>query len=130
MIRCLRAGLWYFTILFAIGWVLGPIRVLVLEPQFGALAALLIEAPVMIGAMIFVVRWLTTRMRIPYALVARLLMGTSALLLLLVAEVVAMRLVEGEPIVSYAEKFAGIEGIVTALLYAVFAVMPLLVNRR
>jgi len=45
----LRAGLVYFALVFAAGFVLGAIRVPLLEPRFGERAAQLIEMPIMLA---------------------------------------------------------------------------------
>ena len=39
--RALRAGLVYFLLVFAVGWILGPIRELWAVPHFGRTAAML-----------------------------------------------------------------------------------------
>jgi hypothetical protein len=46
--RPLKAGLIYFLLVFAFGWVLGPIRELWAVPRFGRRAALLVEAVIML----------------------------------------------------------------------------------
>jgi hypothetical protein len=50
--RPLKAGLIYFMLVFALGWVLGPIRELWAVPRFGRTAALLVEAVIMLIAMV------------------------------------------------------------------------------
>jgi len=55
--RALKAGLVYFLLVFGLGWVLGPIRELWAVPRFGRVAALLIEAIIMLIAMIVSSRW-------------------------------------------------------------------------
>jgi hypothetical protein len=44
------AAVLYFLAAFGAGFLLGPIRVLVLEPRLGAFAAVLIEAPLLLAA--------------------------------------------------------------------------------
>ena len=50
--RRLKAGLIYFLLIFALGWVLGPIRELWAVPRFGRITALLCEAVIMVIAML------------------------------------------------------------------------------
>ena len=50
--RVLKAGVIYFLLVFAVGWVLGPIRELWAVPHFGRIAAMLSEAVIMLIAMI------------------------------------------------------------------------------
>ena len=49
----LKAAIYYFVTVFAVGIVLGPLRALVVKPRVGGLAAVLVEVPVMIAAMVF-----------------------------------------------------------------------------
>ena len=42
--RALKAGVIYFLLVFAVGWILGPIRELWAVPHFGRMAAALSEA--------------------------------------------------------------------------------------
>jgi len=50
--RSIKAGVIYFLLVFALGWVLGPIRELWAVPRFGRIMALLLEAVIMLIAMI------------------------------------------------------------------------------
>ncbi|MGL6074214.1 MAG: hypothetical protein ACRC8S_08635 [Fimbriiglobus sp.] len=57
----LKAALVYFSLVFGIGFLLGPIRVLILEPQVGGRIAELIEAPLMLTAILLAGRWISRR---------------------------------------------------------------------
>ncbi len=46
-----RLGLAYFAVIFGLGFLLGTVRTLLLEPRIGALPAVALELPVMLGAM-------------------------------------------------------------------------------
>lgn len=81
-----RAGSAYFGGMFLLGFALGTIRVLLLEPRLGASAATLMELPIMLGVSWFYCGWLLQRFRVAVALAARVSMGAVALALLLVAE--------------------------------------------
>jgi hypothetical protein len=50
--RIAAAAALYFTIVFGVGFLLGPIRVLWLEPLVGPTAAALCEAPFLLAAMV------------------------------------------------------------------------------
>ena len=50
--RALKAGLVYFLFVFAVGWILGPIRELWAVSHLGRMAAMLSEAVIMLIAMI------------------------------------------------------------------------------
>ncbi len=48
--RAVLAGVLYFGLVFALGFILGTLRVLVLEPRLGSTGAVLLELPVMLAA--------------------------------------------------------------------------------
>ena len=83
--RIARAAIAYFAIIFALGFVLGTIRVLWLAPQVGETAASFAEIPLMLCASWFVARWLVSRHDITDGLQA-LAMGALAFAFLMVAE--------------------------------------------
>lgn len=60
-VQVLRGAAIYFGVVFGIGFVLGPFRVLLLEPRVGDRAAQLIEAPVMAAAILLAGRWVGRR---------------------------------------------------------------------
>jgi len=49
--RALKAGVIYFVLVFAVGWVLGPIRELWAVPRFGRTTAVSFEPVIMLAAM-------------------------------------------------------------------------------
>jgi hypothetical protein len=81
-----QAGAVYFAIAFAAGFALGPVRMLVLEPRVGKLAAVLIEHPVILLVSLIAARWVVSRWAKWAGLLQRLAIGLIALLLLLSAE--------------------------------------------
>lgn len=123
------AGILYFALVFALGFVLGTLRVLWLEPAVGDLAAVLIELPVMLGAAWWICRALVNRFQVPPDGRHRLGMGALALGLLLSAEWLLSLAVfdraPGEIIAQYgtAHGAAGLAG------QLVFGFMPLLLAR-
>lgn len=80
------AGLVYFAIVFAIGFALGSVRVLLVAPVLGALGAVLLELPVMLLACWFVSGWLVRRMIGTDSVHAAMFMGVLAFACLMVAE--------------------------------------------
>lgn len=82
----LRAAFSYFAIVFAAGFLLGTLRALVVAPAFGELAAVALEAPVMLALSWWVCGLLIRRFAVSEAASARLTMGFVALALLLVGE--------------------------------------------
>ena len=75
--RALKAGVIYFLLVFAVGWILGPIRELWAVPHFGRVTAMLSEAVIMLIAMIVAARWVIRRFAVPQALGATLLNGSG-----------------------------------------------------
>ena len=79
--------------LFAAGFVLGGIRTLYVAPRLGTRMAELLEAPIMLVVTIVASHWIILRFRVPTTVSARLAMGCTALVLLLIAEFALVRLV-------------------------------------
>jgi hypothetical protein len=125
----LRAGALYFALVFAAGWVLGPIRQLFVVPRLGETAGALLEAPFMLLAMMVAARWTITRLAIAPGLGPRAAVGLVALGLVLVAELAGARWLRGLSIGEYLAKFVSASGGISALLFVVFALMPTLVAR-
>ena len=129
MARVVGAGLLYFALTFGAGFLLGPIRILVLEPRVGVRAAELLEIPVMIGVTLLAARWVTRRLAVPPAAGPRLGMGLLAAGLLLVAEFTLVLRLRGLALEDY---FASRDPVSGSAYYAsvlLLALFPLLVNR-
>ena len=86
MTAAFRASMAYFAIAFAVGFVLGTIRVLVVVPLFGDTGAVLLELPVMLAVSWFASAWLVGRLAVSPAARERLVMGAVAFALLMLAE--------------------------------------------
>jgi hypothetical protein len=85
--RALKAGVIYFLLVFAVGWIMGPIRELWAVPHFGRVAAMLSEAIVILIAMIVAARWVIRRFDVPRMLPATISMGLIAIGMLLPVEI-------------------------------------------
>lgn len=86
MKRALIAGAAYFLMLFALGFVLGTIRVIFVTPIFGELAATMAEVPVMLMAAFFTCRWTLQHWQVPRTIGTRWTMVLWFLALLVVFE--------------------------------------------
>jgi hypothetical protein len=127
--RTLGAGALYFALVFAAGCLLGPLRVLWLEPRFDKLGAVLMEAPLMIAAMIVAARWVVSRLKSPAALSERIAMGTIAVGLLLVAELTMALGYRSMSAAGYLASLMSAPGLVFLAMALVFAAMPALVGQ-
>ena len=76
--RNVRAGALYFALAFAAGWVLGPIRELLVIPRFGRLVGNLFEVPLMLIVIVAAARWVVRRLVVPPALKTRATIGLVA----------------------------------------------------
>jgi hypothetical protein len=128
-VRIARAAIAYWAMVFALGFLLGTIRVLWLVPQVGLIPATALELPVMLAASWFAAGWLVQRFGISGGGEA-LAMGLIALALLLGSECVLAGALSGQ---TPAQWLAGLRE-PHALLglggQVVFAAMPWLRTRR
>ena len=129
MMRALKAGALYFALVFAAGFALGPIRLLWLVPRVGVRSAELMEAPVMLAAIVAAARWSIRRLALPFILSIRLGMGFVALGLLLTAEFTLVFRLRGLSVSEYLAGRDPVSGTVYYLMLGIFAVMPLLIAR-
>jgi len=125
----LRVGALYFALVFATGWVLGPIRQLLVVPRLGEAAGVLLEAPFMVLAMLAAARWTIRRFVAAPDLGTRAAVGLVALGLVLVAELAGARWLREISIGEYLAKLASPTGVISVLLFVLFALMPALVAR-
>lgn len=86
MWHALAAGIAYFTVVFAVGFMLGTLRVLAVAPLLGEHRAVLVELPVMLAVSWLACRRITRRLGVPNAIGPRLATGALALALMLAAE--------------------------------------------
>jgi hypothetical protein len=128
--RILKSGVLYFALVFAAGFVLGPIRILWIVPRLGTRMAELMESPIMFVVTIVAARLVVLRFSVPSALSSRLGMGCLALGFLLVAEFTLVVWLRGLSISQYVASRDPVSGTVYYAMLAMFAIMPLVVARR
>jgi len=129
-VKTLQAGFAYFGIVFAAGLVLGPLRVLALEPRVGSRAAELMELPLMLVVIVYAARWIVRRFLRSASRRARLAAGAVALASTLAAELTLVVPVRGLTVAEYFATRDPVAGGAYYAMLAVFALMPLLVCRR
>ncbi|MBU8541432.1 hypothetical protein [Falsiroseomonas tokyonensis] len=86
MTAALQAGFCYFAVAFAVGFVLGTLRVLAIAPTLGEVASVALELPAMLAVSWVACRWLVRRFAVPARPGPRLAMGSIAFALLMLAE--------------------------------------------
>jgi hypothetical protein len=128
--QTLKAGLAYFALVFGAGFVLGALRVPFLVPRLGMRTAELLEAPVMLAVVFFAARFVIRRFSTPTRAATRLLVGATALALLLLAEAALVVVVQHEALGTYIASRDPVSGSVYLALLALFAAMPLLLRGR
>lgn len=130
MTTALKAGAAYFALVFALGFVLGTLRVLVLARYIGELGAVALELPVMLLASWAICRWLIRRLRVAADVPARVTMGATAFVLLMVAELGLSVWVFGNTLAAHLEHYATLPGALGFAGQFAFALMPVLQLRR
>ncbi|PZN94708.1 MAG: hypothetical protein DCF31_08675 [Alphaproteobacteria bacterium] len=129
MTRPIIAGLLYFLAMFAIGFVLGTLRVLAVAPRLGELAAVAVEVPVMLALAWPICGALLRRYRVPPGLAPRLAMGTTAFGLLMLAETVLGATLFGQDLTTQWANRATAAGLIGLAGQLLFAALPVLQRR-
>ena len=101
MKETLKAGVVYFALVFAAGFVLGTVRTLWVVPRLGVRTAELIEAPIMFCISILAARWAVRHVQVSPLRSRRLAMGGVALCLMLVTEFTLGLWIRGTTIREY-----------------------------
>jgi hypothetical protein len=115
--------------MFGVGWILGPIRELWAMPRFGRLTGVLLEAVIMLIAMAVSSRWVIRRFSVRRTFGSTISMGLVALGILVPAELAGVVWVRGLSLPEYLASFATAPGLVSLLMFLLFAAMPTLVTR-
>lgn len=114
----------YFGLVFGAGFILGPIRILMVVPRVGVRWAELMEAPIMLMVIIVVSRRMVRRFPEPSKLPSRLAMGFLALVLMLGAEFSLTYILQGISVREYLANRDPVSGTVYYALLVVFAILP------
>ena len=122
----IRAGLLYFAGVFAVGFLLGGIRMMLLEPIAGELLAVMIELPVILSASWLLCGRAVVRTQVSATAQARLIMGATALAVLLLAEFGLATVLFAEPAAEFLAGLLTPSGLVGLGGQIVFAHFPLL----
>ncbi len=121
-----KAGLLYFAGVFALGFLLGGVRMMLLEPTVGDLLAVIIESPIILALSWLLCRRAIDRFQVAALVSARLLMGGVALTILLLAEYSLATLMFAESPADFLGNWLTAAGLVGLGGQIVFALFPLL----
>jgi hypothetical protein len=125
-----RAGFVYFAAVFAAGFVLGTIRVLVLVPRLGEVVPVLLETPIILALSWLAARRTTRRFRVPDDASQRILMGLVAFSMLQLAETGVSIFAFGRSIEDHLAAYGTAHGLIGLLAQIAFAVFPLMQRQR
>ncbi|WP_209428094.1 hypothetical protein [Pararhodobacter sp. SW119] len=124
MIAALRLGLFYFATVFAVGFVLGALRTLVLIPVMGEVGAVLLELPVILTAAWVICGRLVRGRRLTVA--EAVAMGTTAFVLLMLGEAGLSVWLAGRALADHVALYAQPAHLIGLAGQVAFAVFPVL----
>ena len=119
----------YFALVFGVGFVLGIVRVLLLEPYLSERWAELAEMPLMLMVVILSAQFIVQRFPAPRR-VSYLVSGGVALLLLILVEFSVVLGIRGLSIDQYFAERDPLAGGVYAFMLIIFAAMPWFLGRK
>ena len=122
------AGALYFAIVFGAGFILGAIRTFWIVPQLGSRRAELAEAPIMCGVTIVAARYVIHQWMVPPQGSARLVMGLTALGLVILSEIALVYRMRHMTLRTYVARHDPIAGIVYLTLLGWLTIYPMLVR--
>jgi uncharacterized membrane protein len=126
MPAALKAGSVYFAVVYAIGFILGTARVLLLLPYVGETAAVLFETPLMLFISWIAARRSSQAFSVPATAPSRVVMGVTAFALLILGELGVSILVFGRSWNATAATYRSLPGIVGLSAQVIFALIPLM----
>lgn len=129
MKRTLIAATFYFLVLFALGFVLGTIRVLFVAPKLGVLSATLLEVPLMLTAAFFVCQWAIRRWQLPPGLSGRGAMVLWFLVLLALFETLVGVALFGRTLAGTWAGLATPAGLIGLTAQIIAALLPMFIGR-
>jgi len=122
--RVVAAAALYFLIVFGAGFLLGPVRVFLLEPRFGEAVATLFEAPFILVVIVVAARRLAEALGLK-TIGSLAGMGFGALALQQLADFVVGSFLRGLTPAQQLAHLATPAGLIYAALLIAFAVMPI-----
>ncbi|MGG6270519.1 hypothetical protein ACQ4M3_37870 [Leptolyngbya sp. AN03gr2] len=130
MLRIFRLSGLYFTIVFGAGFILGPIRVLMLEPRLGTRIAELPEMPVMLLVILVAAGWISQRFTQDLSASERFSIGALAVIGVLIADTSVGVFLRGMTVAEVFLRRDAVSSIAYYGLLALCAILPWLQGRR
>jgi hypothetical protein len=124
MLKTIRAGFLYFTIVLGTGFVLGVVRVPFLVPRIGERWAELAEMPIMAATIFFSAGYVLRRFPEIHLRGRSLLVGLLALALAVCAELGLAVFLQSQTLAEYLGSRDKVSGSVYLVMLVVFALMP------
>lgn len=125
--RIAAAAALYFLIVFGVGFLLGPLRVFVLEPRLGETIATLCEAPFLLIVIVLAARRLPKALKLGTHVGALAGMGLGALMLQQLADF-GVGLLRGIGPAQHFAHLATPAGLIYVALLVAFAAMPIVAH--
>jgi len=127
--RIILPAITYALTVFAMGFLFGAIRVLLVAPQTGEVGAVLIEVPIMVLVSFLFARRTIRRWQVPAELQVRLAVGAMAFAVLMACEVLLSLTLFGNTLSLYFAQYTQPQAWLGLAAQLVFAVMPVLLLR-
>jgi hypothetical protein len=130
--RIIAAAALYFVLVFVVGLILGPMRVLWLEPMLGQTIAVLCEMPFLIAAMFLAARWAPRWTKLNGSWLSALAVGLIALAFQQLADLAVGFGLRGMTLNDQLSFFTTPPGFIYAASLMLFALAPMLtrLNRK
>ncbi len=128
-VAALKAGFLYFLGIFALGFILGTIRTILLVPRIGPLAGVLLEIPVMLTVSWFFCRRLIVKYSVKTESEYLFIFGGSAFLWLMAAEALMSVLLFGQTWNGYITGILNLPGALGLSAQIVFGIIPVIQKR-
>jgi len=128
-----KAGVAYALTVFAIGFLLGTARILLLAPRVGSTIAVSVEAPIILAASWYISRIWMRRLTVSTEIRARILVGAVAFVTLMILEVALSSSLFHRSIGEYLADFrspAGAIGLTAQICFATFPLLNAVVRGR
>jgi hypothetical protein len=130
ILRAAIAGMAYFAMVFAAGFALGALRVLIIGPRLGEALAVSLEIPVMLALSWIACSWLVARIDVRGKAADRMVMGGVALAILMVAEFGLSALAFGRSIVDHLSHYRELPALLGLAGQLAFAALPLIQSAK